>query len=99
MPGANYIVFKNMRPPVAIDYNGVTPVRTKSAKRTFSLGNGNYQDKNGFKISKEAIVKNQTDDGRLSDVNWNQRHHVTPSNFNNQNHSYYRVSSLMIDCL
>lgn len=58
MPGANYIVFKNLRPPVAIDENGTTPLRTKSGRRTFSLGNGNYQDKNGFKISKEAIVKN-----------------------------------------
>ena len=32
MPGANYIVFGNMRPPVAIDDSGRTPLRGKIAK-------------------------------------------------------------------
>lgn len=83
MPGANYIVFKNLRPPVAIDSQGRSPLRTKSAKQTFKLGEGNHQDRSGFKITKETIVKNQTDDGKLADVNWNDRHHINPSNFNN----------------
>lgn len=55
----------------------------------FKLADGTYQDKNGFKITKSAIVKNYTDDARLADITWNNRHHVTPSNFNSTNHKYY----------
>ena len=91
MPGANCIVFKNLRPPVAIDDQGKSPLRGKRAEQVFSLANGNYSDKNGYKISKEQIVRNFTDDGRLADINWNNRHHVTPSEFNLQNKSYYKV--------
>jgi hypothetical protein len=60
----------------------------------FKLADGTYQDKNGFKITKSAIVKNYTDDARLADITWNNRHHVTPSNFNSTNHKYYTVSKL-----
>lgn len=35
MPGAKYMVFKNLRPPVAIDNLGQSPLRTKSAKQTY----------------------------------------------------------------
>jgi hypothetical protein len=35
------------------------------------MGEGAYQDRQGFKITKEQIVKNQTDDGRLVDIDWN----------------------------
>ena len=86
------MVFKNLRPPIAIDNLGQSPLRTKSAKQTYQLGDGHYQDKNGYRITRDAIVKNQTDDGRLTDVHWNGRHHVNPSHFNDQNHPYYRVS-------
>lgn len=34
-------------------------------------------------------MKNYTDDARLKDVNWNMRHHVTPSHFNKNNHKHY----------
>ncbi len=71
MPGAHYIVFKNMRPPIAIDEAGTSPLRGKKAKAVFKIGEGNYQDKQGFKITKEQIVKNYTDDGRLVDIDWN----------------------------
>lgn len=93
MPGANYIVFKNMRPPVAIDSNGQSPVRTKKASEVFQMGEGNFQDRQGFKVTKEQIVKNQTDDGRLVDIDWNNRHHVNPSFYNSANKSYYQVSN------
>lgn len=82
MPGAKYIVFKQMRPPVAIDVVGGTPLRTQSAKRVFSIGEGGYQDKTGLKISKQQIVENQTDDGVLTDIHWNNRHHFHHSHFN-----------------
>jgi len=58
MPGNKYLVFKQMRPPVAIDQLGQSPLRTQSGKKTYSLGNGQYQDKNGYKITQEAIVNN-----------------------------------------
>ena len=92
MPGANYTVFKQMRPPVAIDGAGQSPIRTKKASEVFSMGEGNFQDRQGFKVTKEQIVKNQTDDGRLVDIDWNNRHHVNPSFFNSTNKSYYQVS-------
>ncbi len=82
MPGAHYITFKNMRPPVAIDEEGQSPLRGRRAEQVFKLADGNYHDKNGFKITKEHFVKNYTDDARLADVQWNLRHHVTPSFFN-----------------
>ena len=44
MPGANYIVFKQMRPPVAIDNNGQSPIRTKKATEVFKMANANYTD-------------------------------------------------------
>lgn len=34
---------------------------------------------------------NCTDDGRLQDSVWDNRHHVTPSHFNIKNSSYYKV--------
>ena len=53
MPGANFIVFKNLRPPVVIDELGKSPLRGKRAEQVFKLADGNFQDKNGFKITKE----------------------------------------------
>jgi hypothetical protein len=38
------------------------------------------------------VVANYTDDARLRDGNWNNRHHVTASHFNKANTSYYKVS-------
>lgn len=33
------------------------------------------------------------EDGRLlNDPNWNDRHHICPSLFNDSNHTYYKVS-------
>lgn len=32
MPGANYIVLNHMRPPVAIDSEGISPLRTRRAR-------------------------------------------------------------------
>ena len=71
MPGANYIVFKQMRPPIAIENTGKTPIRTKKAEQIFNLGEGGYSDRKGYKITKNQIVQNQTDDGRLVDLDWN----------------------------
>jgi len=51
-------VFKQMRPPVAIDGAGQSPIRTKKASEVFSMGEGNFQDRQGFKVTKEQIVKN-----------------------------------------
>ncbi len=53
MPGANYIVFQNMRPPVAIDSQGTSPLRSKRAQEIFAMGEGDFQDRKGLKITKE----------------------------------------------
>ena len=87
-------MLKNLRPPVAIDSEGKSPLRGKKAEQVFGLADGNFQDKNGFKITKEQIAKNFTDDGHLVPLNWNNRHHITPSEFNTQNTKYYKVSSV-----
>ena len=77
----NVMVFDNMRPPVAA-INGETPLRGSKANRLFDLANGEFEDRSGHKITKEQVVRNYTDDARIADTNWNNRHHVCPSNFN-----------------
>ena len=42
---------------------------------------------------------NYTDDGKLVDANWNNRHHVTPSLFNHKNHKHYKVSEISLKSL
>ena len=61
MPGSTYIVFKQMRPPVAIDSNGNSPIRTKQGQNVFSNSPKNRN------MSFEQVVRQQTDDGRLAD--------------------------------
>ncbi len=95
MPGANYIVFENMRPPVAIDNQGKSPLRTKKGVEIFKLGELYVQDGQGHTLTKAKIVRQQTDDGRLADQDWNKRHHVSPSHFNHKNKSYHQVSGLL----
>lgn len=67
-------------------------MRTKKAQEVFKMSDGGFHDRSGQKLSKEQIVKNQTDDGRLLDVQWDSRHHVSPSYFNDKNKSYFQVS-------
>ena len=89
------MVFSEMRPPVAAD-DGQTPLRGKHVGKLFDLAAGEYQDESGFRLTKEQICKNYTDDARMTDKNWNGRHHVTPSGFNRNNHKYYKVSPLSV---
>ena len=56
------------------------------------MAESEFQDGSGMRITKEHVLKNYTDDARLTDMNWNNRHHVTPSAFNGNNHKYYKVS-------
>ena len=92
MPGGHYITFKNLRPPICIDGNGGSPLRGRVAKSNFALGDGNYQDRSGFKITKEFVVQQMTDDGRFVDQKWNPRHFEHPTKFNDKNTSYYKVN-------
>lgn len=85
------MVFSELRPPVAAE-DGKSPLRGKHVNKLFDLAQGEYQDGSGFRITKEQILKNYTDDARLVDKNWNHRHHVTPSQYNGANHKYYKVS-------
>ena len=80
-----------MRPPVASHY-GETPLRGRAASQLIDMANGDYADMNGYRLSKEDVVKNYTNDARMTDMNWNNRHHVTPSYFNKKNTKYYKVS-------
>lgn len=49
------------------------------------------RDPTGFKVTREQVVSNYTDDGKLADTRWNHRHHVSPSAFNDQNHIYHKI--------
>jgi hypothetical protein len=89
----NTMVFTEMRPPVAA-HHGETPLRGKHVNKLIEMANGEIIDSQGFRVSKEQVIKSYTDDARLVDTNWNKRHHVTPSNFNDKNHKYYKVSAL-----
>ena len=89
MSRQNVMIFTQMRPPVAAEH-GNSPLRAKDAKKVFSLANGKYADKSGFRITKDQIVQNYTDGGRLQDSLWNHRHHVSPSHFNLANTSHYK---------
>ena len=86
----NTMVFSNMRPPVASDY-GNTPLRGKNATKIFELANGDYEDKTGHRVTKDQIVNNYTDDARLQDSVWDNRHHVVPSMWNKISSSHYKV--------
>ena len=89
MSRQNTMIFTNMRPPVAAEH-GNSPLRGKNVKNIFELANGKYADKAGYRITKDQIVMNYTDDAKLQDSIWNQRHHVTPSNFNIKNTKHYK---------
>ena len=88
----NVMVFGEMRPPVAA-LNGETPLRGKHVNKLIDMANSDFQDDSGMRLTKEQVAKNYTDDARLVDINWNARHHVTPSYFNGQNHKHYKVSN------
>lgn len=79
MPGANYVVFENLRPPVAADSAGQSPLRSRK-QSVFSHRSGSVQP---------AIARKQTDDGALALDVWDNRHHVSPSHFNAKNKSYF----------
>lgn len=85
------MVFTEMRPPVAAE-DGNSPLRGKNVNKLLDMAASEYADENGFRITKDTIMKNYTDDARMTDTNWNKRHHVTPSAFNGNNHKYYKVS-------
>ncbi len=90
MPGGKYIVFNNLRPPVCIDETDGSPLRMKAAKQRFALAQ-KQTDSISQNITKQFIVKNITDDGHLDYKNWNLRHFVHPSKFNENNSTFYRV--------
>ena len=94
----NVMIFEEMRPPVA-SHHGETPLRGKHVNKLIDLANGEFNDGNNFRVNKEQVVKNYTDDARLKDANWNNRHHVTPSYFNSTNHKYYKVSCKSLNLL
>ena len=75
------LVYNEMRPPVA-SVNGTSPLRGRRGTSAFVPVN--KPNKDGFKITREDIVKHVTDEGKVIQGNrWNTRHQVTHSNFNN----------------
>ena len=64
MPGNNYLVFKNLRPPVCIDNADGSPIKSKNAKRAFkvSMKGGPILDPAALK---KLLVQNMTDDGHM----------------------------------
>jgi hypothetical protein len=84
-------IFTQMRPPVAaVECN--SPLKTKMAQSQFRHAR-QMRDTSGFKVTKEVVLDNFTNDGRLVDTKWNGRHHVGPSLWNDTNHNFHRVSN------
>lgn len=81
----NMMVFSEMRPPVA-SIHGASPLRNRKQNKMIEIDEANLMEMN---TSKKHLVENITSDGRFKDQNWNFRHHVTASNFNNQNHKQF----------
>lgn len=92
MPGVNFTVFEQLRPPIAIDNHGRSPLRLRRADEIFSLADRNFVDRQGQKITRKLIIQHQTDSGHLVDNKWNSRHHVSPSTFNLKNNCFFKVS-------
>lgn len=77
-----------MRPPVAAE-DGNSPLRSKNAKHTFNFAAG-MKDPAGFRVTREQVINNFTDDGKLTDTRWNSRHHRTASQYNKVNFNFYK---------
>jgi hypothetical protein len=78
-----------MRPPVAAE-DGNSPLRGKNAQRVYAFASG-MRDQTGFKVTNDQVVQNFTDDGKLADTRWNNRHHITPSSYNGANHNFFKM--------
>ena len=89
MSRRNVMIYTSMRPPVAAE-RGKSPLRGKDVHSVFQLANGKYMDKSGYRITRDQIVQNCTDQGKLQDARWDQRHHVSPSHFNIKNTKHYK---------
>ena len=48
----NVMVFGEMRPPVAA-LHGETPLRGKHVNKLIEMANSDFQDSNGFRLTKE----------------------------------------------
>jgi hypothetical protein len=75
------LVYKELRPPVAA-IDGESPLRNKLSRKVLEVANRTLEDNAGFRVSKEQLIANFTDDGKFIDHNWNRRHHVGHSQFN-----------------
>ena len=91
------MVYSEMRPPVAAE-DGNTPLRGKHVSKLLDLAASEYYDEAGFRLTKDDVLKNYNDGARLTDKHWNNRHHVTPSMFNANNHRFYKVGWLYHIC-
>ena len=63
-----------------------------TAKKNFAIVKGDYNDQRGSRITKPFVVENMTDDGHFDDKQWDGRHSLHPSKFNEVNSVYYKVS-------
>jgi hypothetical protein len=61
-----------MRPPVAA-LDGNSPLRGERAAKIFKKAK-KMKDPVGFKVTREQVVSNFNDDGKLLDTRWNSRH-------------------------
>jgi hypothetical protein len=46
------LIYKELRPPVA-SIDGDSPIRGPMARKVFAMANGMYEDRAGFRITKE----------------------------------------------
>jgi len=74
-----YLVYDNLRPPVCIDYQDGSPIKSSNTKRSLRIANKISLDPNSLK---KMIALNLTDDGLLKVAGWDGRHHIHPSRYN-----------------
>jgi hypothetical protein len=75
------VIDQDLRPPVAL-HEGRSPIRN-----TLKNSRINSESK---RLSPKA--RGVTEDGKLvCEFTWDQRHHISPSLFNDQNHIFYKV--------
>jgi hypothetical protein len=75
-------IITDLRPPVVV-YGGRSPLRSSACG---SPGRNNSKPR-----SPVAANKLNEDGKPVCEMNWDQRHHIVPSMYNDVNHTYYKV--------
>ena len=82
-----YLDYDNLRPPVCIDHQDGSPIKSSNAKRSLRIANKISLDPHSLK---KMLAVNLTDDGLIKDEGWDGRHHIHPSRNNTKNSTHFK---------